>query len=59
DIVADSLSLYLVNHPEIEEQLNKDGEKQFFTSGDQLVFDKNASIFFDKQVMSQQINLKI
>jgi len=59
DIVADSLSLYLVNHPEIEEQLNKDGEKQFFTSGDHLVFDKNASIFFDKQVMSQQINLKI
>ena len=59
DIVADSLSQYLINHPEIEVLLNKDGEKQFFTSGDRLVFDKNASIFFDKEVMSQQINLKI
>jgi len=59
EIVADSLSVYLVNHPEIEEQLNKDREKQFFTSGDHLVFDKNASIFFDKEVMSEQINLKI
>jgi len=59
EIVADSLSVYLVNHTEIEKQLNKDREKQFFTSGDHLVFDKNASIFFDKEVMSEQINLKI
>ncbi len=58
DIVAESLVKYLSNHPEIESTLTKEAEKRFFTSGDYLVFDRNASIFFDEPVSSQQINLK-
>ena len=58
DIVAESLVKYLINHPEIESTLTKEAEKRFFTSGDYRVFDKNASIFFDEPVSSQQINLK-
>jgi len=57
DIVADSLVTYLHNHPEIEKLLGKDGTKQFFTSGDEQVFDKNASIFFDQTIVSKQISL--
>ena len=58
DIVAESLVKYLINHPEIESTLTKEAEKRFFTSGDYRVFDRNASIFFDEPVSSQQINLK-
>lgn len=57
EIVADSLLTYLGNHPEIESQLNREGEKHFFTSGDDQVFNKNASIFFDKTIISEQIRL--
>lgn len=57
DIVAGSLAAYLDNHPEIETQLGRGGDKQFFTSGDDGVFNKNASIFFDEKIISAQIRL--
>lgn len=59
DIVAHSLTSYLQRHPEIESQLDRQSEKHFFTSGDEGVFDKNASIFFDKMITSTRISLKI
>lgn len=52
DIVADSLSLYLEHHPEIESTISKEGHQQFFTSGDPKAFDASASIFFGKQIVS-------
>jgi len=52
DIVADSLALYLKNHPEIESKISIEGRQQFFTSGDPKVFDASASIFFGKQIVS-------
>jgi glutamate racemase len=55
DIVAHSLSGYLKRHPEIESQLGTDRTKRFFTSGDELVFDKNASIFFDQTIVSSRV----
>ena len=58
DIVADSLVQYLINHPEMEKRLTKGEIKQFFTSGDQQVFDKNGSIFFDEEVVSSHVSLK-
>lgn len=57
EIVAASLVTYLNNHPEMETRLGKEGEMQFFTSGDDQVFNKNASIFFDKNIVSRQIRL--
>ena len=58
DIVAASLITYLKNHPEIESQLSRDQKKLFFTSGDEQVFNKNASIFFDEEVIASRINYK-
>lgn len=57
DIVAASLQTYLDNHPEIETLIGREGKKQFFTSGDDQVFNKNASLFFDKTIVSEQIRL--
>ncbi len=58
DIVADSLVRYLNNHPEIETNIAKNEERQFFTSGDPGVFDTHATIFFNESVSSEQILLK-
>jgi glutamate racemase len=57
DIVADSLAKYLENHPEMEIRLGKQRIKQFFTSGDDGVFNKNASMFFDQSIVSAQVRL--
>jgi glutamate racemase len=57
DIVADSLALYLQQHPEIEALISKEGHQQFFTSGDAKGFDASASIFFGKQIVSTHTSL--
>ncbi|ALL08003.1 glutamate racemase [Pedobacter sp. PACM 27299] len=59
DIVANSLELYLQNHPEIAEQISQQGSRRFFTSGDRGTFDQHASIFFGEEVESDQMHLKI
>ncbi|WP_316831047.1 glutamate racemase [Pedobacter aquatilis] len=55
EIVADSLAEYLKRHPEIESQLGKNMQKSFYTSGDPLVFDERASIFFNEALTSQRM----
>jgi len=52
DIVADSLVLYLQNHPEIESKIAKEGSTAFFTSGDQDDFNASASIFFGEEIIA-------
>lgn len=59
DIVADSLVLYLGNHPEIESMVATEGKKSFYTSGDEEVFNRHATIFFGSEVISHHITLKI
>jgi len=59
EIVANSLAVYLDNHPEIETLLAREGERQFFTSGDIVTFDKQASIFFGAAVSSSNIRTGI
>jgi len=55
DIVAHSLADYLQRHPELEIQLGRARSKKFYTSGDEKVFDQNASIFFDENVVSSRV----
>jgi glutamate racemase len=57
EIVANSLAKYLEKHPEIENKISKSREYKFYTSGDQGVFNTNASIFFDGIVNSVQVPL--
>jgi glutamate racemase len=55
DIVAQSLTTYLHNHPEMESRINKTGDRHFYTSGDTAMFDEQASIFFGSAVVSAQV----
>ncbi|WP_316841652.1 glutamate racemase [Pedobacter gandavensis] len=59
DIVANSLELYLKNHPEIVAKIDREGIRKFFTSGDRQAFDQHASIFFGEAVQSDQMHLKL
>lgn len=57
DIVADSLTAYLENHPELEIKITKEATREFFTSGDDQVFNEHASVFFGSDIISKRINL--
>ena len=56
-IVAESLSKYLTNHPEIEESCGKNAAQSFFTTGNTADFDSHASLFFGSKITSTQIKL--
>lgn len=58
DIVADSLALYLENHPEIAGKISKEGSQRFFTSGDPKAFDAHATIFFGKDIVSEHASFQ-
>ncbi len=57
EIVANSLADYLQRHPEMEQQLSKNGTKQFFTTDDTAEFDHHASRFFSAQVTSSHVSV--
>jgi glutamate racemase len=57
DIVADSLVSYLQRHPEFDNHIEKSGRRRFFTTGEQEIFDKYATIFFGSNVKSEHISL--
>ncbi|MDB5024655.1 MAG: murI [Mucilaginibacter sp.] len=59
DIVAESLRNYLQRHPEMEQNLSRNGTQEFFTTSDDTSdFDYHASLFFSEQVISEYIPLK-
>ncbi|TAH01833.1 MAG: glutamate racemase [Sphingobacteriales bacterium] len=55
EIVAYSLVDYLNRHPEIDEKLIKEHKKEFFTSGDTQIFNKQANQFFGEEIQSKQM----
>jgi len=57
EIVATSLVKYLQNHPEIEQTLGQRSSTRFYTSGDSEVFNNRASLFFEKEINSEQVSL--
>ncbi len=56
-IVADSLSDYLLRHPEMEQRLSKSGAKRFFTTDDTADFDMHGGAFWGERVKSEVVNL--
>jgi len=57
EVVAKSLSNYLIRHPELEIKCKKNGILQFFTTDSAVDFDNHASIFFGKQLSSKHLVL--
>ncbi|WP_461788012.1 glutamate racemase [Pedobacter sp.] len=55
DIVANSLTDYLLRHPEIESKLDKQRKQLFYTTGDTQTFDAQASIFLGKKILSEKL----
>ena len=56
-IVADSLSSYLMRHPEMETRLSKGGSLQFCTTGDPEAFGRAAGIFWGHEVKAVGVSL--
>lgn len=57
EIVAESLSDYLLRHPEIEGKCSKNGRREFFTTDATGDFDNHASIFYGEQIFSKHVDL--
>lgn len=56
-IVAEKLSLYLDNHPEIEEKCAKSGQVTFLTTENAEDFDRKAALFYPEGISSKHIKL--
>jgi glutamate racemase len=56
-IVAESLADYLLRHPEMEERLTRNGNKQFFTTDSVTDFDRHARLFYGQDVRSALVEL--
>jgi glutamate racemase len=57
EIVADSLMLYLKNHPEIDNRCSKRSELAFYTTDDPADFDHHAALFYKEGIRSERVFL--
>jgi glutamate racemase len=56
-IVAKSLVAYLQNHPEIAVKCSKNGNKDFYTTGNVEDFNNHATVFFEQPIIASSIKL--
>lgn len=56
-IVADSLANYLERHQEISCNLKQTQRKNYFTTGNPAVFDRQGSMFLGSEIKSTHVNL--
>lgn len=59
DIVAHSLSDYLLRHPEMKQKLGKNGGRHFYTTDDAGDFDRHATLFYGEPVASRHADLTV
>lgn len=57
ELVANSLSDYLIRHPEIAQTITTDGSRWFCTTGNAGLFEAHASAFFGDAVHAASISL--
>ncbi len=57
EIVAKSLKGYLENHSEIDIKCSKNARRRFFTTGNEIDFNRHASLFFGDDVIAGKIKL--
>lgn len=56
-IVANSLKDYLKRHPEIEQNCSKSGQRTFYTTDSVTAFEKQAKVFFGREVNAVHITI--
>ena len=57
EIVANSLAIYLQNHPQINEKCSKNGQISFYTTDSTEDFDNHAAIFYGSVIKSSHLSL--
>lgn len=57
EIIAASLKDYLQRHPEMESRCTRNGQRFYFTTELAEHFDKQASVFSNEKIKSQQLTL--
>jgi glutamate racemase len=57
DIIAQSLALYLENHPEIAQKCSKNGQISFYTTDNEQVFEQQGSLFFGQKIAAKHTDL--
>jgi glutamate racemase len=57
EIVAASLKDYLYRHPEMETKCSQKGTMRFFTTDSPEMFNKQASVFYGKDISSEHLPL--
>ena len=57
EIVAESLSEYLLRHPEIESNISRNAGRTFYTTDDADDFNEHASIFYGGRVEAKHLEL--
>jgi glutamate racemase len=58
EIVANSLADYLQRHPDMEQRLSRQGHQQFYTTDSTEDFNRQAAVFFGKQVVAAHVDLQ-
>ena len=56
-IITSGLKNYLLRHPEMENLISKNNTMQFLTTDSAELFDKQASLFFEKEVKYKHLSL--
>jgi glutamate racemase len=57
EIVAESLVKYLKNHPEIDRRCSKHSGLSFYTTDDNIDFDRHSSYFYKSAIRSERVFL--
>ena len=57
EIVADSLEGYLKRHPEMDERCSRQGMLSFYTTDDNIDFDRHAAYFYSEGIRSERVFL--
>jgi glutamate racemase len=56
-IIAEKLQEYLERHPEIEQKCSKTGITRYLTTENEMVFNQNASLFLNQEIIAEHIKL--
>jgi glutamate racemase len=57
EIVAKSLKDYLKRHPEIEQKITRNGQREFYTTDSTEDFDNHATTFFGEKILSKHVDM--
>jgi glutamate racemase len=57
EIVAESLKDYLKHHPEIEQRITKNVQREFYTTDSTDDFDNHGTTFFGEKILSKHVDL--